>query len=66
MSELELVWIRECEICAKEHRRCETHPIDSIDDIETESTAFKDKCEDWYRAHVEILLAGYRHPVATD
>lgn len=57
MSELELVWIRECEVCAKEHTHAETHSICSIDQIEAESGAFKTKCEVWYRTHLEDLLA---------
>lgn len=57
MSELELVWIRECEVCATEHQYIEIHKIESIDEIESESGAFKAKCEDWYRTHVEGLLA---------
>jgi hypothetical protein len=57
MSELELVWIRECEVCATEHRHIETHKIASIDEIESQSGVFKTKCEDWYRAHVENRLA---------
>lgn len=63
MSELELVWIRECEVCGKEHRQCETHDIDSVDEIEAESKAFKQRCEDWYNAHIQVLLAG--HPART-
>ncbi len=58
MSELELVWILECEVCAKEHKRVETHSIQSIDEIDSESGAFKTKCDNWYRVHVETLLAG--------
>ena len=58
MSELELVWILECEVCAKEHKHVETHNIKSIDEIDSESGVFKAKCDDWYRAHVETLLAG--------
>lgn len=58
MSELELVWILECEVCAKEHKHAETHSIQSIDEIDSESGVFKTKCDNWYRAHVETLLAG--------
>jgi len=58
MSELELVWIRECEICGREHQQCETHAIHSVDEIEVESKAFKQRCEDWYSAHIRVLLAG--------
>ncbi|MDP6184146.1 MAG: hypothetical protein QF609_10035 [Gammaproteobacteria bacterium] len=57
MSELELVWIRECEVCAKEHRYVETHNIRSLDEIDSESGVFKTKCEQWYRTHIESLLA---------
>ncbi|TDJ60838.1 MAG: hypothetical protein E2O36_07085 [Proteobacteria bacterium] len=57
MSEVELVWIRECEVCAIEHRYMETHKIESIDDVESESGAFKLRCENWYRTHIESLLA---------
>ena len=57
MSELELVWIRECEVCGKEHRHFETHDIQSIAEIEPESKAFKQRCEDWYETHVELMLA---------
>ena len=57
MSELELVWVRECEVCGKEHRHAETHQIKSIDEIDSESGAFKTKCENWYRAHVKTRLA---------
>tara|TARA_R110001592_G_scaffold101457_1_gene287111 strand:+ start:181 stop:387 length:207 start_codon:yes stop_codon:yes gene_type:complete len=58
MSELELVWIRECEICGREHQQCETHDIRSVDEIEAESKAFKQRCEDWYSAHIRVLLEG--------
>ncbi len=63
MSELELVWIRECEVCGKEHQQCETHDVRSVDDIEAESKAFKQRCEDWYSAHIQVLLAS--HPART-
>ena len=58
MSELELVWIRECEVCAKEHKQVDIHRIKSIDEIDSESGVCKIKCENWYRIHVETLLAG--------
>lgn len=52
MSHLELVWIRECEICAKEHQQ-----IESIEDIATKSGAFKKRCENWYQSHIANLTA---------
>ena len=58
MSELELVWIKECEVCAREHRQVESHSIESIDQIESEAGMFRSRCERWYRTHVENLLAG--------
>ncbi len=62
MSELELVWVRECEICSKEHRHMETHCIHSEAEIEIESGAFKARCERWYRTHVDALLKQQRLP----
>jgi hypothetical protein len=66
MSELELVWIRECEVCGKEHQHCESHDIESIDEIESESKAFKQRCEDWYRTHVRIIQSGQLRPAIVD
>ncbi|MFT4580490.1 MAG: hypothetical protein ACI915_000778 [Gammaproteobacteria bacterium] len=57
MSELELVWVRECEICGKEHQRNECLEIGSLDDIESESGAFKFRCENWYPLHIRALRA---------
>ena len=56
MSELELVWIRECEVCGKEHRYSEVLNIGSIDEVDAKSGAFKNKCEQWYASHVDSLL----------
>jgi len=58
MSELELVWILQCEVCGREHQQCESHDIQSLDQIESESKAFKQRCEEWYLAHVQVLQAG--------
>jgi len=64
MSELELVWIRECEVCGREHRQCETHDIGSIDEIDAESKAFKKRCEAWYSSHLKGLHADQISPAA--
>ena len=58
MSDLELVWIRECEVCAKEHQQTESLQIESIEEIATKSGVFKRRCESWYRSHVAELIAG--------
>jgi hypothetical protein len=58
MSDLELVWIRECEICAKEHQQMESLQIESVEDIAKKSGAFKTRCENWYRSHIANLTAG--------
>jgi hypothetical protein len=57
MSDLELVWMRECEICATEHQQMESLQIESIEGIATKSGAFKTRCENWDRSHRANLTA---------
>ena len=54
MSDLELVWIRECAI---EHQQMESLQRESIEDIATKSGAFKTRCENWDRSHRANLAA---------
>lgn len=55
MAELELVWIKNCEVCGREHCRREHAAVDSLDAAEVETGAFYSKCEDWYQCHVAAI-----------
>lgn len=68
MSELELVWIRECEVCHEEHQHFETHAIESIDEVEIgiESIAFKRRCERWYKEHLKLAEAQHLSVAGVD
>ncbi len=55
MAEVELVWIQQCEVCGREHRHMENHPVEAIDDAEAETSAFWERCNNWYRAHVDAV-----------
>ena len=57
MAELELVWVKECEVCGREHRQVDRIGIDSIADVEGATGRFCERCEQWYHAHVEHLQA---------
>ncbi|MSR13328.1 MAG: hypothetical protein EXR86_01955 [Gammaproteobacteria bacterium] len=57
MSEVELVWVQSCDVCGCEHRHMENHPIESQDQAESETGAFWERCNSWYRAHVEAVQA---------
>ena len=55
MSEVELVWIRDCEICGTEHRKLADLCVESMEDAVAKTGAFCTKCERWYEAHVAAL-----------
>lgn len=57
MSELELVWVQECEICGREHRHMEQHCVESLDEAEAETGAFWARCNSWYNEHIEAMQA---------
>lgn len=57
METTELVWVTECEVCGKEHKRTETcQPLD-LDDLVLKAGTFERRCEHWYREHLALLTA---------
>lgn len=55
MAEVELVWVQQCEVCGREHRHMENHPVVNVEDADVETTAFRERCNNWYRAHVDAV-----------
>jgi hypothetical protein len=57
MSEVEFVWVQECEVCGREHRHMECHAATSRDEILRQEAAFRERCANWYQGHLETLQA---------
>ncbi len=52
MLNAELVWIRDCEFCGREHRRQVTCTAESIDCLQAEVSGFERDCEQWFEVHL--------------
>jgi len=57
MSHVEMVWIQQCEVCGCEHRHMACRVADPDGSHEDATGAFRERCESWYRAHVDATLA---------
>lgn len=64
MEELELVWIQQCDVCGREHRHIEQRCVTSADEADAESGAFRERCDNWYEAHVATLEARRARPLS--
>lgn len=65
MAELELVWVKECEVCGREHRQMDHVCIDSIEEVDGATGRFYERCERWYSNHIEHIQAQHLVSAAT-
>jgi hypothetical protein len=55
--QVELEWVQQCAVCGCEHRHLECRSVAAEDTAETTTAAFRERCQRWYRAHVEATQA---------
>lgn len=63
MPALEFVWVQHCEVCGCEHRHMEHHEA-SPGSGDAQSEAFRERCQTWYRAHLDAAQA-FESPMPT-